>query len=76
METLLLRWEDNQHVRNGEQKGLTLLVPTEVRGYANLSFSAEEASAKYANFFIEEIWVSLWAIFLTAICSGRTARDH
>jgi hypothetical protein len=53
-------------VCNEEQKGLTLLVPTEVRGYANLSFSVEEASAKYADFFIEEIWVSLWAIFLTA----------
>jgi hypothetical protein len=52
MEILLPRWEDNQHVRNGEQKGLALLVPIEVRGYANFSFSVEETGAKYAGFFI------------------------
>jgi hypothetical protein len=49
-------------MRNGGQKGLALLVPTEVRGYANLSFSVEETSAKYAGIFIpamEEFWISL-----------------
>jgi hypothetical protein len=36
----------------------------------------EETDTKYAAFFIlamEEFWISLWPILLTAICSGRSA---